>query len=236
MSSALAVTRLHLARRRAMFAIPPILIALVILVSVVILLVILRANGGDVGPDYVDGARNNPGMVWSLPGFLIYLSVSMVATTFPLGMSLGSTRRAFVTGTLLVYVGLAVYVTVMMAVLLQLELATDHWFSDLYVFDVYLLGSGRLHVLAATVFLGTLSMFALGALFGSAWVRFRARGPVVVAVGLFVLLGAAAIAIGPHFASLFEAFRPWWLAVLAGVVIVGALTGTYLLLRRASVR
>jgi len=232
--TALAVTRLHLARRGTMLVTPLGLIAVAGAITILISVIVLRATGGAPGPDY--DPRWNQAMAWTLPGFLVYLSVAAVATTFPLGMSLGSTRRSFVAGTQLAQLALAAYITAVMTLLLLAELATGHWFAGIHAFDVYTLGAGNPLVFAAIVFLGTLTLFSMGSLFGSAYVRYRALGPLCLSVGLGLLLALIALAIGPSLGPLFASFQLWWLAVAAGIVIVLAQAGTYALLRRAAVR
>ncbi len=236
MNHSTAVLRLHLARRGTMFGAPLGILGIATVISIIILFAVLRATGTSLGTCYADEARWNQAMIWSLPGFLVYLGVATVATTFPFGMSLGSTRRSYVAGTLLAYLTLSAYLTAVMTALLLLELATNHWFIGLYVFDVYSLGAGDPLALAATVFLGSLFMFAMGSVFGAAYVRFRAAGPMVLALGLALVVAALILIVGPGFGPIFASFQLWWLAIAAGVVIVLALGGTYLLLRRASVR
>ena len=71
-----------------------------------------------------------------------------------------------------------------------------------------------------------------GGAFAAAWVRFGARGPSALAIVAVLALGIAVIVLIP----LAPAVQPWWAAVGAGIVIVLALLGQYVLLRRASVR
>lgn len=226
------VLRLHFAQRALLLRTPP-GIMLVVFAFIVILAVIFWRAGIEPGSDqWVQSSRSNGGVVWALPGFLVWLGVQTVALTFPLALSLGSTRRAFVLGTVLTHVALALYVTTMLLVLLAVELATDHWFFGIYLTDVAILGSGDPWKLALALFLGSLFALSVGGAFAAAWVRFGARGPSALAIVAVLALGIAVIVLIP----LAPAMQPWWAAVGAGIVIVLALLGQYVLLRRASVR
>ena len=124
-----ATTRLHLNKREVTFLIPLYITGTVAVISVLIALLFLR--GGSVpGSDmWVESSRLNPGIIYALPGFLVYLGVQSVATTFPFALTLGSTRRSFVGGTLLWAVLTSAYLTAVLAILTMIEIATGHWFS-----------------------------------------------------------------------------------------------------------
>jgi hypothetical protein len=231
-ASPLDVLRLHFAQRALLLRTPP-GIMLVVFAFIVILAVIFWRAGLEPGSaEWVQSSRNNGGAVWALPGFLVWLGVQTVSLTFPLALSLGSTRRTFVGGTVLTHVALALYVTAMLLVLLAVEVATNHWFFGLYLTDVAILGSGNPWQLALTSFLGALFALSAGGAFAAAWVRFGAMGPTALGVVSVLGLGIAVILLIP----LAPAAQPWWAAVAAVIVIVLALFAQYFLLRRASVR
>jgi hypothetical protein len=233
MTSTLAVTRIHLERRYLTFVSPLTTIVGAALLSVLVYVVLMR-----VGTTSTEGydPRNNPAMVWALPWVFGYLGVSMVSTSFPFGLAVGATRRAYAGGTLLAYVAMSGYATVVMTALLALERATGHWFASMYIFDSYLLGSGDLLRCALITFLGSLTIFALCSTFAAAWIRFRGRGPLGIAAAIVLAAGVALIVTGDRLGSLFAGFHLWWLAIAACLIIAVALGGTYLFLRRASVR
>ena len=81
-----------------------------------------------------------------------------------------------------------------------------------------------------------LTALTLGGVFGASWVRFGAKGPQFIAMGVVLAIAIALIILIPQAGEILAAFELWWLAVVAGVVIVVAATGTWLLLRPASVR
>src|SRR5699024_2095646 len=156
-----------------------------------------------------------------------------VATTFPFALSLGTSRRAFITGTLLWQAFTAAYIALILLALLGLELATGHWFFGFYIFDILLLGAGDPMPLLAIVVLGVLPSLSVGGVFAAAWVRFGARGPQLIAVGLVLVVLVAVLVAIPNFAALAAAFELWWLATLAGGAILLSSAGSWLLLRRA---
>lgn len=230
------VARLHLNKPFAMFGVPTLIVLLVLVITALISFALQRAGLDPSLPEYAAGARQNAGMVFSLPGFLIYFGVQAVATTFPFSQALGATRRAHVFGTALANLVLAVYVAGLMLVLLWIELATDHWFFGVYALDISAFGSGNGWILASTVFLGTWLSLTIGGLFGGVWVRFGSRGPVVLALALALALAVSILIFIPQFAEIFAAVTGPRLALVSLGIGAAALVGTWLTMRRASVR
>ena len=101
MNRIVKTARLQMNKPESTFLVPLYILGLVLVVSAVIVLAIQRGGGDPGTAEYVQGARMNMGAVWSLPGFIVYLGVQAVATTFPYAMALGATRRAFVFGTMI---------------------------------------------------------------------------------------------------------------------------------------
>ncbi|GGE93283.1 hypothetical protein [Mycetocola zhadangensis] len=236
MSTLISSTKLHLNKREITFAVPLYITGLVAVVSVLISFLFWRAGSQPGSEGWISGSQSNPGILYSLAGFLVYLGVQSVATTFPFALSLGATRRGFAGGTVLWAVLVSAYLAFVFAVLTTIEIATDHWFAGFYVFDVYVLGAGDLSRLLPTVFLGTLSMLTIGGVFGAAWLRFGARGPQVIGVGVGLVLVLALIVLIPSAAEILGRFELWWLAVTAAVVIALSSAGMWSLLRSAIVR
>lgn len=236
MTALLPTTRLHFNKREISFLVPLYITGTVAVISVLISLLFLRAGSVPGSPDWIMGSQANPGLAYALPGFLVYLGVQSVATTFPFALTLGSTRRSFVAGTLLWAIATSAYLTVVFAVLTLVERATGHWFSNFYIFDVAVLGAGDLTLLIPIVFLATLSMLTIGGVFGASWIRWGARGPQLIGVGIALVIIVALIIILPSVSAILAAFQLWWLAVLAAAVIALSAIGTWLLLRLAIVR
>ncbi|GAA1612256.1 hypothetical protein [Leucobacter chromiireducens] len=237
MNRILKITRLHLNRLANFLGTPAIILGVVLLVSIIIALAIQRATGlPSDHAEYIDGARMNMGVVWSLPGFLIYYGVQAVATTYPFALALGTTRRNFILGTMLSNVLQAAYVAVMLVILLGLELATGHWFSNTYVLDVYAVGSGNPWILAISGFLGVLFCLTVGGLFGAIWVRFGAKGPAVLGLGLGLTLALVLLVLAPNLGDIIAGLTRGGLAIGALCAILVSLVGTWFAMRRASVR
>lgn len=236
MNRTLKVTRLHLNKLSSFLVAPLGIVAVVMVVSIIIALAIQRGGSPVDSASYVEGARWNSGIVWSLPGFLIYYGVQAVATTYPFGLALGSTRRDFILGTTVANILQAAYVASLLVVLLGIELATDHWFMSVYVLDVNALGAGNPWILMASVFLGVLFCLTIGGLFGSIWVRFGPKGPAIAGLALGVVMAVALLILAPNLVELISAITAQGLAIAAVAVIVVALGGTWLAMRRASVR
>ena len=62
-------------------------------------------------------------------------------------------------------------------------------------------------------------MLMIGGVFGAAWIRFGARGPQFVGIGIAIVLILALIVILPVAPDILAGFELWWLAIAAGCVI-----------------
>ncbi|WP_423920488.1 hypothetical protein ACPEEZ_14350 [Frigoribacterium sp. 2-23] len=231
----MAVLRLQASRRMAAFGVPLLTLGIATVVSFVIQIILLR-SGVYESSDAAVGLRANPAVAYALSGYLVSYGVQSTAGAFPLASSFGTTRRDFALGTTLMHVVLAVFVTAVFTAMLGLELATGHWGAGFYVFDIDVLGAGDVLTLIPVVFLGTMVALALGGLFGAAWLRFGSRGPLGLSIAVVVLIAVLALVLEPSFGAIAEAFRVWWLAVLAMGLTVVAIAGMTGFLRRASVR
>ncbi|WP_245992002.1 hypothetical protein [Mycetocola lacteus] len=236
MNPVLAVTRLHLTRKRMTFGVPVLYVGIVAVLSILISLIFWRAGSQPGTAGWIDSSRSNPGLVWALGGFLGYMGVSSTATTFRFAITLGATRRAFTLGTLLWNLVIAAYLAAVLTALAALELATNHWFVGFYIFDIAILGNGNLPVTFAIVLLGVLSILTVAGVFGAAWIRFNNRGPILLGIGIGLVVVVAVLILVPQAAQIIAAFEPWWLAIAAGVAIIAASLGSWRLLRRAIIR
>lgn len=236
MNRIVKVTRLQMNKPDVTFVVPLMILGVVMVISIIVVLAILRSGGDPSTAEYVDGARMNMGMVWSLPGFLIYLGVQAVATTFPFAIALGATRWAFTAGTALANLVQSAYIALIMLVLLGLELVTNHWFIGLYVLDIYAFGSGNPLQLFLTAFIGTFGMLSLGGVFGAVWVRFGAKGPTVLGLAIGLVLAIAFLIAVPYFGEIFAAITGVTLTVAGIGIALLAILGTWLCMRRTAVR
>lgn len=236
MKTTASVFKLHFAKREEALLAPLGSILITLVITAIISFVLQRSGLDSSSPDYAAGARSNPGMMYALPGFLVYLGVQAVATTFPFAMSLGSSRSSFAKGTALTFVTLAAYVTAVMTVLLALEKLTNQWFAGIYALDVYVLGAGDFGLLIPIVFFASLAFMSIGSAFGAVYVRYQARGPLAMGLLLALLIAGAALLLVPYFEEIIAGFNLWW-GILLGTTICGvSLMGMRLALGRASVR
>lgn len=210
--------------------IPLIILGGVVTLNVLIAVAVVRAGGDLSGSEY------NGSALWSVLGYAVAVGVQNVGSSFPLALALGSTRRTFVLGNLLSSAIQALLVATAAIVLLVIETSTDGWFIGLRLLRSPLLGDGDALVLGGTMLLGVLTALAVGGVFGASWVRFGARGPLLLTAG--VLAGGIVLLLLtlPDARAVADAARPWWPAAACAVVIAAALPGQYLFLRRASVR
>lgn len=212
------------------------ILGLYFLITVVIALFFLRAGVDPMSAEYVTGARQNGGAVWSLAGFLVYYGVQSISTTYPLALSFGNTRYNFVGGTMIANLMLALYVALASLLLLGVELATNHWFIGVYAFDVDLLGAGNPAYLFSTMFLGTWLMLTIGGAFAAVWVRFGSRGVTIAIAACVVVLCAVFLLIAPNFIEIVSGLTRSVLAAIVLGIIAVSLVGTWFAVRRAAVR
>lgn len=236
MNAVVSTVKFHLNRRTETFVVPLSIAGSVAVISVLIALVFWRSGSQPGSEAWIQGSQSNPGIVYALAGFFGYLGVARVATTFPFALALGATRRDFVAGTLIWNAIAASYVALLLAVLNAIEIATNHWFAGFYIFDIYVLGGGDPLRLLPIVFFGVLTTLTVGGVFAAAWVRFGAIGPQLIAGVLVLALLLAVIILVPQAAAMTAAFRLWWLGAAAVGAVVLSATGTWLLLRPATVR
>ncbi|MBP1326682.1 magnesium-transporting ATPase (P-type) [Leucobacter exalbidus] len=230
------VTRFHLVKRLEFFVVPLSILLLVLAVSIIVALAIQRTGADTSSPDYIAGAKQNMAIIWSMPGFLIYYGVQAVATSYPLALSLGTTRRNFILGTFIANAIQSAFVAILLVAMLGLELVTNHWFMSVYVLDTFLMGDGNPITLFITAFIGVLVCLTLGGFFGAVWVRFGPKGPMVVGLALGLLLALTVLIIAPRIGEVFAAITSAKMTIAAAVVLVLALGGTWFAMRRASVR
>jgi len=159
-----------------------------------------------------------------------------VSTSFPFSLALGSTRRTFVLGNLLTSLTQGLLIAIASVVLLGLELVTGGWFIGARAMSSVLLGAGDPIVLGGVMLLAMLAALSAGGVFGAAWVRFGARGPLVLSLAIAAVVVLLLLLLVPQAGAIASAARPWWLAIGGAIEIGLAVVGQYLFLRRASVR
>ena len=237
------VIRLHAANPFTIFATPLLVLGAIFAVNWMIWWIIrtLTPTDADSVADVSAGFQYSGATLWIFV-YMMVVAIMAMNLTFSFALGFGSTRRDFLLGTGLTFLGLAVGYALLYILLAGIETWTGGWgvgggmFNSFY-FDLDAPWWLRLfHVFALFVF-----FFAIGSAFGSIYVRFKARGLVLFfSVLSAAILGAAALltvtaswpAVGAFFATIgFTGAYALGLAI-AGVAVVAG----YLILRRATPR
>lgn len=235
MKGALSITRLHYVKRSVVVT-PAAILALVVVVTVLIALILQRTGLDTSSAEWEQGARNNGGAIWSLPGFYVYLGVQAISTTFPYGMALGTTRKSYSIGTALFYLVQSVYTTMLALALFGLEKLTGGWFVNGYVFDVALLGNGKITTMLMMIFAISFFSLCVGGLFGSLFVKLGSKGPLFLGIGLILALGLLLLVLAPKIGAIFASLTLTKVAVTLVGIALASVIGFYASLRMASVR
>src|SRR5690625_6752424 len=80
MSRPISVLKLHLTKRMYVFGVPALILGLVIGITMLIAVGMSRFGVDTSTTEYIEGIRYNSGVLWSLPGFLVFLGVKAVST------------------------------------------------------------------------------------------------------------------------------------------------------------
>lgn len=236
MSRALQVLKLHYIKRYMMFIVPATIMALVVIVTILIALIAQRLGVDTSSQEWIDGVKQNGGAIWSFPGFFVYLGVQAISTTFPFGMALGTTRRAYALGSAMFFIVQSAYVALLGLVLFGLEKLTHGWFVHGYVFDVLMLGNGNVGKLMLMLFSISFLALSVGAVFGALFVKAGTKGPLMLAIALVLVIAVLLLILAPQLGAIFRAATiPGIAGVLVALAAVATL-GQYIGLRSASVR
>lgn len=236
MNRILKATRLQMNKPGAAFGAPVGIVLASAAISAIIFLAMQRAGLDVNDPSYEEYARRNGSILYALPGFLGYFGVQAISTTFPLAMALGNTRRSFVFGTVLSNAFQSVYIGLMVLALLGLELLTNHWGANMYIFDVWVLGSGDGLQLFVRVVLGSFMILSLGGVFAAVWVKAGSKGPLILGAVLGIVLAAGVLIAAPHLAEIIAWFTGVKAALIAIVLAAVAVLATWFAMRHTSVR
>lgn len=219
-----AVVRMHLADPMTLFYMVWGVLAAVFLVNVIIWQFVS-----------VDG-RSSGGAV-AIYCFLIAVAVLAVARALPFSLGMGSSRRAFLIGTLITGLILSVCHGLLLFVLQLLEKATDGWWAHGQFFQFEWFDKSSPASVFLFIVVSLMAAFTLGALVSSGWQRWD-RMMLIVGAPLFVLVMGGLLvlvtaqhwwpAVGSWFARQTPLSAAGWCAV-AAVVFVAA---TYAVLRR----
>lgn len=231
-----SVIKLHLNKRAQSLGVPVMILSLVVIISILIAVTVSRFGVDIKSEEFVEGFKYNSGVLWSLPGFLGYLGVQAVSTTFPFGMALGTTRREYSLGTLGFYILLSAYIGLIGVALLGLELLTNHWFIGAYALDVFFLGGGNPAITFVTLFILSLTVLTIGGSFASVYLKAGPKGPLLVGVGLILVVLLILVMISPWLANNFASINRWHIIGLGAVIATIAMFGEHFALKSANVR
>ena len=230
------VFTLHVSRRVTTWWLPIWLSLGTVGVMLVITLAMRLAGVDTLDPEVADGLRNSQGIIWTLIGFLVAAGVQSSVACFAFALALGTTRRQYVVGTGLYFLMQTAYLSLLLAILLTAEKATNHWFIGAHTLDVWALGAGDWGQFLVVVPAGVLASLAMGAMAGASWLRFGSRGPLLITAGFVVLLVAGILLIMPRL----DAFLAWFSVRAVGVALVAlavvSLVAAWSFLSRASIR
>lgn len=234
------VVQLHTVNRMQAFGWPLFIMSASLVLVLVIGGLVLNVGGPAAREGMHNGMQFN-GAIFALLGPLIGFGFTAMGQYFPLSLGLGLTRREFAAGTLLVFVGNALFYAVVVTLGKVLEVATGGFGTGIRFFDTYFTGIGPWwHTLVQT-FLMILAVMLVGSAITTAfhrwgqsflWVFWISLAVVVVAVLAGLMLAQP---VRDAFAAL--GGMPWggWMALVA---VIGAIGGAIwlALLRRAQAR
>lgn len=213
------VMRLHFANKWIMIGIPWLITGGAFAITFIIAILInVYTTGADRG-EALQGMTYSWAVVSPL-WYLVVAAIQAASTTFAFALGFSITRREFAIGTLLAFVAVAAGNALAWTLLNVIERATDGFGIGVHHFtSMWFAGLD-----APTVFLSwfatQLTLFAIGALFATIWVRWRAFGVVVTwaVVGLLVIVFIAILLVTGSAPALFT-----WLATLSAAGLFGSL-------------
>jgi hypothetical protein len=237
------VARLHAANPFTIFWTPLYVVGLIFAANWVIWWIVRTAAPNN--PETVQGVSN--GFQYSGASLWIFVYMMVIAimamnASFSLALGFGSTRRDFILGTGLTFVGLAALYSLIYILLAGIETWTGGWGLGGAMFNSIFFGLESpwwlrlFHVFALFLF-----FFAIGSAFGSMYVRWKARGLSLFFVILSaVLLGIVALitvtASWPAVGEFFVAVGFTGAYALSLVISVIAGVSAYGILRKATPR
>jgi hypothetical protein len=172
---------------------PWIIVGIILAINWLIWLLIVMSSGAEAM------SNASAGMAWSgasmyLFFYMMVIAIQAVNASFPLALGWGSTRRDFILGSAVVWVGLSLVYSVGFTILSMIERATNGWGLGGVMFNAVYYGDGPWHerfLISLALFL---FFFFIGSAFAAAYVRWKAMGLIVsFALLAFLLIGGAAI-------------------------------------------
>jgi len=237
---AIAVTRLHVVNTWSVFALPAIIMGVILIANIAIWALIF-ANTPAADQGNVREGLQYSGSASYIFVYMAIVAIQSTAVTFPYALGFGVTRRAYAGGSALAYLGLAVVYTIALTVLGFIEELTHGWGFGGRMFTAIYFGGDSWYVRSFVYFAFLLFFFFAGAMFGAVYVRWRATGIVgAFAVIILALIGLAAILgllVGwePVFGALDDLSDIGTVSLLFIPTAIAAAV-SFLVLRRATIR
>lgn len=226
-SRSVAVMRMHLVDRLTLVVMPTAILASVLVINWVVWTFVPR-----------DG--RNTGGAGSLWAFVLAAAVFAVIRGLPFALGMGASRRAFVLGTALTGLALAVGYGTLMLVLQLIERATDGWgLGGRFVWFAFF-GRDAWPVDWLLLIVSVFAAFAVGELIASVWSRWSMMGLVVGGPLAILVLGGGAILLAWQHAwgdvlSWFGDLTPWSVTGLCAALAAACTLVVGLVLRRVRV-
>lgn len=237
------VVRLHLANPFTILGTPLIVLGLIFAVNWMIWWIIRTAAPADPQSvaDVSAGYQYSGASLWIFV-YMMVVAIQAMNLTFSFALGFSSTRRDFLLGTGLTFVGLAALYAAVYALLAAIETWTGGWGVGGAMFTSFYFGIDdpwwlRLfHVFALFLF-----FLAAGSSFGSIYVRWKARGIILFfsLLSIAILGAVAAITMTGSWPRVGEFFTTTGFTgsyALSLVVSLVAGVAAYLILRRATPR
>lgn len=229
-----SVIDMHLVNRMLAFGWPLIAGAFALVIVLVVGMIV-----GSQGP--AAQAELYYGMQWSgaifaLLGPLIGYGFTSMGQYFPLALGLGLTRREFAAGLSAMFLGNAVFYSVLITIGKTLEKATDGFGLSIRFFDVFYTSTGAPWQTLVQTFLLILGVLFLGAAITAAFLRFGqaflwVAGAILALIGVAILAGV--LLLDGFGRNLLEVVTMGWGPWMVVIAVIGAASaGVWLLLVR----
>ncbi|GHF06889.1 ABC transporter permease [Pseudolysinimonas yzui] len=237
------VVRLHLANPFTIIGTPVIVLGLIFAVNWMIWWIVRTAAPSDPQSvaDVADGLQYSGATLWIFV-YMMVVAIMAMNLTFSFALGFGSTRRDFLLGSGLTFVGLAAIYAVAYILLAALETWTGGWGVGGTMFNSFYFGVDSpwwlrlFHVFALFLF-----FLAAGSAFGSMYVRWKARGLIVFfsVVSILIMGAVALVTVSDSWPAVGEFFEvAGFTGSYALSLVLSAIAGAaaYLILRRATPR